>query len=157
MTFKNNKNRHMNNYRLFFLVLFIIAGSCKPKPIEPKDLTFDEILRKSQWRKTEKAIYNTNNELEKYLFNFDDAVDCEKNTYWLFQGSGRYYNFCTGDYWHYFQYSINNDSLNVNIDNVITIKHIDYYDEKAFVLDYDTTINNINKKIKETFTAFPNN
>ncbi len=153
----------MKHIILILLMATIIIGSCKPKPIEPKDLTFDEILRKSQWRKTEKAIYNTNNELEKYLFTFDDAEDCEKNTYWDFYGEVRYYNLCTGDYWHPYQYTINNDSLTVypyEKDTVSTLnfkKHINYYDEKAFVLDYDTTINNINKKIKETFTAFPNN
>jgi len=154
---------------LLITSLIIISYNCKPHEIKPPEhLTLDEILPKHQWRKTEKAIYNTNNELEEYLFTFEDAEDCEKNTYILFSniysgghGMYSYHNLCIESLSHHYMWSTENDSIFIKPYKSDTIsiyhfeKHINYYNEKTYILDYDTTINDINKKIKETFTAFP--
>jgi len=151
---------------LLITALIIITYNCKPPEIKPPEhLTLDEILPKHQWRKTEKAIYNTNNELEEYLFTFDDAEDCEKNSYCTYTGVSKRenygvisnYNNCNSDYLHTSKYLIVDDTIIVESYNSVVYykKNINYYDEKTYILDYDTTINDINKKIKETFTAFP--
>ncbi len=151
----------MKKYIQILLIITIIIGSCKPKPI----LTLDEILSKYQWRKTEKAIYNTNNELEDYLFTFEDAEDCEKNSYHIYsgrkQGEYRIFNLCRNGYYISYEFFIKNDTIILKpfksdtVSKFYSKKHINYYDEKTYILDYDTTINDVNKKIKETFTAYP--
>jgi len=161
----------MKNIILIIIVFAVLVPSCKPKVIPPEELTFSEILLLHQWRKTEVAVYNTSNELEEYLFTFENAEDCEKNTFWNYTGYSsssnyggiRYSNFCLNIYWYPYKYSFKNDSLIVESYESATslafysAKHINYYDKANYILDYDTIINEENKKIKETYTAFPKN
>lgn len=151
---------------LYFIVLIIIAGSCKPKPIEQKKITIVDILKEHQWRKIEEAIYSLNNKFEEYLFTFKDAEDCEKNSYTTYSGISEienygeltYYDICAEDIYHTYKFNLEADTLYImsyKDSGFYSTKHITYFDENTFILDYDTIINNVNKKIKETFTAFP--
>jgi len=154
----------MKNIILIIIVFAVLVPSCKPKVIPPEELTLSEILLLHQWRKTEKAIYNTNNELEEYLFTFEDAEDCEKNSYILFLSYYGELNMCTNVPIKQKEWKIINDTLFIYpfnsegiIKDVYYRKHINYYDKANYILDYDTIINEENKKIKETYTAFPKN
>lgn len=152
----------MKKLMSIIIVFTVMITSCKPKIITPKELTLSEILLLHQWRKTEEAIYNTNNELEEYLFIFEDAKDCEKNSFYIYSVNYNEINFCK-DKVLTLDWDIKNDTLFIQphtydtISTFYSAKHIEYYDEANYILDYDTIINEENKKIKETYTAFPKN
>ncbi|MCF6367122.1 MAG: hypothetical protein L3J35_13105 [Bacteroidales bacterium] len=129
--------------------------NCK-KPIFK---SFSDILREHQWRKTEEAVYNINNEFENYTFQFENAEDCEKNSFMYLGKDGcDMLNLCNNT-WISYQININGDSLifipyDYDTISVKISRFIEYYDNRSFILKYDTLIENYNKKIKETYTAF---
>lgn len=136
-----------------FFVLLIVSGSffCK----KPEIISFEDIYIKYQWRKTVVAVFNADNEFEKYIFDFETAEDCEKDSYLQF---GYVYNLCNNSRIGYLL-KIDSDSINYIPYDFDTIhlgfsRYIDYYDERSFVLRYDTIINGENKIIKQSYSAF---
>ena len=139
-------------FYLCFVFLIVLTGSyCK----KPATISFLDIYSKYQWRKTTEAIYNADNEFEKYTYNFETAEDCEKNSYIYLN---YIYNMCKNNCIGYYV-DIQNDSIYYIPHNSDTIhikicRYIEYYDNRNFIFRYDTLINGENKIIKETYSAF---
>lgn len=134
----------------------MLSLTCKKTP----HISIEDVLSVHQWRKTLEAVYNGNNEFEKYTFNFETAANCEKNSYMYLGRDGCYiYNLCSNDYYISYAIRINNDSIyfipyDYDTTNIGYSRFIEYYNERSFVLRYDTMINDNNKFIKETYMAF---
>jgi len=137
--------------------LIVLTGSyCK----KPATISFLDIYSKYQWRKTTEAIYNADNEFEKYTYNFETAEDCEKNSFmYLGEDGCNIFDLCSTDYYISYTIKIENDSIHFIPYDFDTIhvkfsRFIEYYNQRSFVLRHDTTIENENKIIKETYMAF---
>lgn len=152
-------NNSLFKYYVLLLISFgFIIFSCK----QPQIFSFEGILYKHQWRKIKEAVYNSNNEFEKYTYLIENAQDCEKNSFWDFGKPGdysnmNYYDLCN-NIQNSFLWKVESDSLIFNPWNFDTLhvkfsRFIEYYDTRSFVLRYDTLINNSNKIIKETYWA----
>jgi len=147
---------------IFCFLLWITVISCK-KPVYK---TFEDVLPLQQWRKTSETVYNKNNEFEKYTFNFETAEDCQKNSFLKFgnkyndtYGDCIIQNFCSNRLWISYRWSIKNDSLIFTPYDFDTLqvkfsRFIDYYNMRTFTLRHDTLINDTDKIIKETYSAF---
>ncbi len=153
-----NLDAKYNNIFVITILFLLSLSMCKKTDFK----TIGNILEEYQWRKTLETVYNDNNELEEYKFNFDTAPDCEKNTFIIFggiqndEGNGTTYNFCN-DFGYSFSWKILNDSLYIIPYDTTLVKInkiIDHYNNKSFVLRYDTMIENKRKIIKETYSAF---
>lgn len=146
---------------LFFVLLIVSGGFfCK----KPEIISFADVLHLGfQWRKTAEAVYNKDNAFEKYTFNFEMAKDCEKNSFiYLGKDGCDIFNLCTNIYLISYTVEIEKDSIRFVPYYYDTIqigfsRYIDYYDERSFVLRYDTIINGENKIIKESYLAFDMN
>jgi len=140
----------------FLLFVIVFSTSCKKQSY----LTFKNVLPLHQWRKTLEAVYNKNNEFEKYTFNFETAEDCEKNSFmYLGEDGCNIFDLCSTDYYISYTIKIENDSIHFIPYDFDTIhvkfsRFIEYYNQRSFVLRHDTTIENENKIIKETYMAF---
>ena len=149
-----------------FLCLTCLTINCKKNPFK----SIDELLPLYQWRKTEVAIYSLNGDLEAYIFQFDNAEDCEKNSCLKF---GRYitdtsqyssiyykYNLCNSFSMESYNWFLNEEKDSIKFTvynqplNIISKYYIESYDNDEFVLRNDTIIEEKKKYTKTIYSSY---